>query len=69
MSENKEKQAEGTDLSLYGWLFTFNPYRGLWFAYKRDTKYFEGEGPVDSDKDINKLIETIKNKANDDSNR
>ena len=52
------------DLGLYGWLFTFNPYRGEWAAYQRDTNYFNGEGPVEYDEDINKLIETVKNKTN-----
>jgi len=55
MENNQEE-----NLTLYGWLFTFNPYIGKWAGYHRDVNYFNGDGPVHYDEDINKLIETIK---------
>jgi hypothetical protein len=54
------KKEKIKDISLYGWMFTFNPYMGKWAGYHRDSKYFNGEGPVWYDKDINKLVEIIK---------
>lgn len=57
------------DLSLYGWIFTYNPYRGMWVCFHRNVDYFGGERPVEYDEDLINLIETIKKKTNErDSN-
>ena len=49
---------------LYDWLFHFNPYKGFWYAFKREDKekYFNGElKNVLHNVKITELINFIKN--------
>jgi len=62
---SNKKEEEKKESTLYGWLFTFNHYMGKWAAYNRDTKYFNGDGPVWFDEDLNNLVDTIKKETNE----
>lgn len=47
---------------LHNWLFHYNPYKQLWFAFKREdlNKYFNGELPnILSSKKHSILVEII----------
>jgi hypothetical protein len=52
------------DSKLYGWLFTYNPYKKLWYAFNTDDKEDYFNGTIDSSKihsntDLNNLITVI----------
>jgi hypothetical protein len=49
--------------NLYQWLFHFNPYKEIWFAFKREdyVKFFNGDTEIKTvgSKNINTLIELV----------
>ena len=55
---------------LHNWLFHYNPYKQLWFAFKREdlNKYFNGELPnILSSKKHSTLVDIIEKTNGDET--